>query len=383
MPTCGSTHTGGGLFDIGAMLAGYEPLWGVEIRPDIADWAEINTGMTVIRSDVALVDYASLPTVDHLHSSPSCQSASVANKSGSESPEDISSARAICRALRQIRPQTFTLENVYQYRTFDSFKMIVTCLRKCGYHVDWWYLNFANYGVAQTRKRLILIARLDRQPRKPQPTHSRTSDMFGLYKPWVGWLESITDILHTLPESEFAPWQAAGLPEEYKTMLLAQGGFDGQVVSRLESEPAFTITANGNQSGLKAFLMPGGGNTNFAEAKRCRYEDEPSMTVTVRGNYPRAFVAGSHYGRSNLVADRTPQIRNGDEPYFTVTVSGGVHNDARAFVGRVVQMTPRALARFQSVPDSYRLPDANGLACKIIGNGVSCLMSKVIMESLQ
>jgi site-specific DNA-cytosine methylase len=46
-------------------------------------------------------------------------------------------------------------------------------------------------------------------------------------------------------------------------------------------------------------------------------------------------------------------------------------------------MTPRALARFQSVPDDYTLPDANGLACEIIGNGVPPLLAKAIMESIK
>ena len=51
--------------------------------------------------------------------------------------------------------------------------------------------------------------------------------------------------------------------------------------------------------------------------------------------------------------------------------------------GRVVTMTSRALARFQSCPDTYVLPTNNKLASTIIGNGVPCLLSEAIMRQLK
>jgi site-specific DNA-cytosine methylase len=46
-------------------------------------------------------------------------------------------------------------------------------------------------------------------------------------------------------------------------------------------------------------------------------------------------------------------------------------------------MTPQALARFQSIPDSYELPEKTSLACRIIGNAVApLLMEKIIKECL-
>ena len=49
---------------------------------------------------------------------------------------------------------------------------------------------------------------------------------------------------------------------------------------------------------------------------------------------------------------------------------------------RVVKMTPRALARFQSFPDWYKLPEKISLACKIIGNACPPLMYEVVARSL-
>ncbi len=49
--------------------------------------------------------------------------------------------------------------------------------------------------------------------------------------------------------------------------------------------------------------------------------------------------------------------------------------------GRVVSMTPRALARFQSLPDSYVLPEKKSLACKGIGNGVPCDLMRAVGDA--
>ena len=59
-------------------------------------------------------------------------------------------------------------------------------------------------------------------------------------------------------------------------------------------------------------------------------------------------------------------------------------NPMRAWLssGRVVKMTPRALARFQSLPDSYILPDKASLACTVIGNMVPSLLMQQIVEPL-
>lgn len=392
MTTTASLFTGGAIFETGAMMAGYTPVWGVEIRPDIATWAERNTpGLKVIVSDVATVDYASLPRVNHLHASTVCKRASIANQGGGECPEDIESALAVVNALWILNPHCFTLENVWGYRKFESFKKIVRCLRALDYFVDWWHLNSADYGVPQTRKRLILIARLDRQPTKPRPTHSDTPDMFGLYKPWIGWLESISDFVDTLPDSEFAPWQLKRLPTELKSILLAQGGYDGQIVSRESGEPSFTVTSNSNQTGIRAIITSGKNANQESRLKAfllnksadkfgdgINYAESPAFSVVAnsQGRY-KAYIVDGQNGRAS---DGRPTIRGANEPIYTI--SNQAKGASRALcLGRIVKITPRALARFQSIPDWYKLPPANGLACEIIGNGVPTLLAKAICEA--
>ena len=132
MPTLRTLFSGGELFGVGAQQAGYTHADGYELDPKIAAVAQLN-GFDVRVADVCAVDYAALPTVNHLHASPSCKNASNANQKGvdengdplpRETEQDLACADAVCRAIAAHQGETFTLENVYGYRTFQSFDRI-------------------------------------------------------------------------------------------------------------------------------------------------------------------------------------------------------------------------------------------------------------------
>src|SRR3989304_5632384 len=131
-----------------------------------------------------------------------------------------------CRFIETVQPTIFTLENVWGYRKFVAFEHIIACLRRNGYEYSYWHLNSADYGVPQTRKRLILVARLDGIPHKPEATHAKnpSSSPVGL-KRWVGWYEAIEDLIPTLPESHFAEWQLRRLPEFCNTTTVDGAGY--------------------------------------------------------------------------------------------------------------------------------------------------------------
>lgn len=70
------------------------------------------------------------------------------------------------------------------------------------------------------------------------------------------------------------------------------------------------------------------------------------------------------------------------EPAYTVTAASN-QLDMRARInGRVVRLSPRCLARFQSFPDSYILPESKTLAARIIGNAVPPLQYEKIIRNL-
>lgn len=381
--TFASLFSGGGLADIGAMQAGLLPSFGVEYEPKIADYYRRNVDERIIIAKVQDVDYSMLETPYWLHMSPPCINASQAKKAKDgirETELDIEMAGACCKAIKTLLPPMMSLENVWGYRNFPvSFPLILRTLHEQGYNYAFWHINAANMGVPQTRKRLILVASRVQRVRKPAATHRKAQKETGqlsLIPPlpnWAGWYGAIEDILHTLPDDEFAPWQVPLLPPELQTMLLANGQYDGKLVVSCKGQPSMAITANSNQGSLKAYLV------NQDSKMGIREDSHPAMTVlsSEKSAFVRAFIVD---GQTN---DNGTSITVRDSQAPCLTVSASQEKRAlRAYAsGRVVRMTPRALARFQSVPDSYVLPDATGLACTIVGNGVPCALMQRVIEA--
>ena len=382
--TIATICSGGECVGVGAQAGGFRHLWGIERRADVARVAEAN-GFRSIIADARDVDPHTLDSPFCLHASLPCLDASGANGDRTESEEGKDLGRVTARFIEVLGPTVFTLENIWYYRNYQSFAYIVDTLFRLGYIVDWQHLNAADFGVPQTRRRLILRAvRGALLPILPQP------------EPWIGWYAAIADLIPTLPSSKFAPWQLEHLPADLRqSTLFAQGvsqdrrGNEYGIPRRSGTEPALTITANTNQLGLRAFLMPGGGNTGYSTArvgKGVRRSDELATTVHTMsggGTPPRAFLVGSQYAQPSTCTRREVQTRMAEVPAMTITASQ--KGDKRAWLGRgkVVQLTPRALARLQSIPDTYQLPRSRTLACYVIGNAVPPLMYQKIISQFQ
>lgn len=341
--TFASLFTGGGLADVGAMAAGYKLLWGVEYDPAIAAVANANLPHAdqVYAESVVGFDWATLERPDHLHMSPPCQDFSVAKSTGKVSNDNDALAQACVDAIKALQPSTVTLENVEGYRKATGFQAIVDALWGLGYWVNVDVLNSADFGVPQTRRRLILRAVKGGFPKPlPEPV-----------KPWKGWYQAIEDLIPTLPETQFAPWQLKRLPESF---LYGNGTYSAPPANH----PAQTITSSDNQTGVRAYFVE---DQNSSRNATIRSIDEPVPTV-ISGALRRPISSPKAYLVDGIANDK------GSSRASTPS-------------GRVVRMTPRALARFQTVPDWYALPEKNALACKIIGNGVPCLMMQRIMET--
>ncbi|MHC4621851.1 MAG: DNA cytosine methyltransferase [Planctomycetota bacterium] len=415
---------GFGGVDIALREFGYQVV-GVEIDPDIAAVNRYNGG-DVITADLLAIDPAAFADYELYHFSPPCPNFSIAKSGAAEQGTDLALAHKICEFIRVGRPRFFTLENVWLYRMSLSWLLIWYTLLEEGYGVDTWNLNAADYGVPQTRRRMIAIARRDgRRPTKPWPTHSKNPDMFT--QPWNGWYEAIEDLISDLPETQFAPWQSRLMPEELKSWLvghsstnlgLAEAAEPAFTVtaqrSRLrgfilgqgkrsklkgDNHPADTVTGSTNQTGVKAFVV---NSQNTNRPLTVRLADDPMFSVVSSDGrrpsaIPKAVIidcqnngSPDRYGRRGLT------IRQMDEPTFTVTASANRPTiRAGLATGRTVSMTPRCLARFQSFPNWFALPTDKAvtamsfknftpreLACRGIGNAVPPLLYGAILGEL-
>lgn len=364
---------------------------GIEVDPAIAEVNRRNGG-NVIVADILDIDPADYIGGLLYHFSPPCPSFSLANHSSSESELDIALARKIAQFIMVGQPRYFTLENVWLYRKSKSWKIILESLQGMGYGVAWWHLNAADYGVPQTRKRMIVIARRDGQrPVKPWPTHSRTGDMFT--HPWRGWHETIEDLIPDLPDSQFADWQMDRIPDELKEHYLVmtsntnRNGVDNAKGRGWLSadRPANTVSTVSGGAMPKAFILNSqNSNRDLTE----QLDHEPTITVTASdfrrpSAVPKAFMMASANTGSN---NGKGTIRDKDAPMFVVTANAMEKNSLpKAFLvetGRVVEMTIHCLARFQDFPYWFALPEKRALACRGVGNALPPGVYRAVVKSL-
>lgn len=436
LKTFADGFSGFGGAKIGALAAGLTPLWSNEKDPEIASINQNNfPDDWMIVADFLELDPTTLPAPDVMHWSPPCINASVAKQADEngvrESELDREFSKQIVRFTECHHPKAISLENVYGYRNFQAFQGgddcegIVPAFWRLGYHVRWWHLNSSDFGVPQTRKRLIMLAARDFIPQRPLATHQDPKeingsqmDMFATLQPWIGWYEAIADLVPDLPVSQFAPWQLARLPEELRTALIYSQTEDAERGKGYKEtiEPSYTVTSHPHLKALiinpnrNSFSEGWSSETDLAEETRpmfsiaaqkglenyrafimeptemrgngaTRQADEPIMTIKAsrHENFKAFIIDGNNENNFDGVGSLT--IREGDNPVFTVKASS--HAAHRAWSqGRVVKMTARALARFQSFPDSYILPEKNSLACKGIGNACPPLLMEKIYKGL-
>jgi DNA (cytosine-5)-methyltransferase 1 len=319
---------------------------------------------------VVAQDWSAFESPDVLWASPPCPNFSVAKTSRGETDQDRALAAATLSAVSILQPQAFVLENVEGYRKSEGFQAIVNELYGLGYWVEWSVVNAADFGVPQTRRRLILRAKKGFLAPLPEPIQ------------WVGWYEAIADLIDDLPESALAQWQVDRLPAGVRESFLAPATDRRSFSIRLGHEPARSIGVSGGNR-PRAVLF-GKNTSREGVGVGMRAGEEPFFTVTtgMDGRLRALLFAGS---QSDYRAGSKPGlvIRAGEEPAFTITKSMD-RQAIRALTpsARTVLLSPRCLARLQSVPDLYLLPDSARLACVVIGNGVPCRMARAIIESL-
>lgn len=206
-----------GVHDLGPDALGDRYLVGLEWDGPACETRSA-AGWPTIRTDVAA--YPTAPFVgrtDGLIASPPCQAFSLAGKgAGHRARERLLDAVLACRDGYRRPPETLCGEDVRADLTLEPLRWVdalrprwvameqvppvrdlwdATChvLRAWGYAADSRVLLAADYGVPQTRRRAVLIARNDGRPvRWPDPTHhdGRKGDsLFGA--PWVTMAEAL------------------------------------------------------------------------------------------------------------------------------------------------------------------------------------------------
>lgn len=367
-------------WDIAARRLGWE-MDGVEI------WAPANAtaaaaGFTTVHQDVTT--FHAEPGQYRLGiASPSCKKYSAAGTGeGRRALEHVlTGVRAYARGDVQARdligdadaaltleplriflacePEFIALEQVPA--VLPVWQAYAEVLRERGYSAACATLNAEQYGVPQTRRRAVLIARRDgTEARLPEPTHSRyySRDPARLddgVKPWVSMAEalgwgmterpSVTVCGRNEGRSGGEPWGRGGrrrLESERdagRWKVISNYGTGGDPANRgerLGSEPFAAVTSKADRFKVRF-------RNNNQDHACVRPEDEPSGTI----------FAGH---RANWMG--WERADNGD------------------FVRKV---TPAEAATLQTFPDGYPFQGTKSQIMTQIGNAVPPMLAEAIL----
>jgi DNA (cytosine-5)-methyltransferase 1 len=105
------------------------------------------------------------------------------------------------RLIAEVEPTIVSMENVFEISRTQVFRDFVEKLESLGYHVSWSKVFCPDYGISQTRKRLVLLASKLGDINIIPPTHSentyvKVKDVIGDLEPILAGEVSKKDALH-------------------------------------------------------------------------------------------------------------------------------------------------------------------------------------------
>ena len=199
---------GAGGFSAGLEAAGIDVVVGVDIADHALATFETNHAATPINHDLSdgLPAEIREEAVDIVFGSPPCQGFSDARGERSLDDERNQLVFAFIQAVAELQPRYVLMENVAGMTTIgdDFLDAIDAEYADAGYSVAWETLNAADFGVPQTRKRVIYLGvreDLSADPSLPEGPYTEHSDdqqtLTG--EPVQNWT-TVADALADLPE---------------------------------------------------------------------------------------------------------------------------------------------------------------------------------------
>ena len=245
-----SLFSGAGGLDLGLTQAGHNILWANDSDQDAVATYRANNGSHIELGKIEEISSDDIPRGDVVVGGFPCQGFSQANLLRFE--EDVRNRLYLefLRVVRATRPKYFLAENVRGILSLangGAINRIEEDFNNCGYHVNTQLFNLADYGVPQSRFRVIIAgSRLDlSQSHKfkfPKPTHSDPSKPVPNQRPpWV----TISEALREIPEPDECHRLPNHICSQYK---VTNRNFTGH--RRTDpNKPSPTILARGNGKG--------------------------------------------------------------------------------------------------------------------------------------
>ena len=156
-----SLFSGAGGMDKGFESAGFDIVWANDFNKDAVETYKKNLGNHIILGDITKIPSNEIPdNPDVIIGGFPCQGFSVNNTKRSMEDERNFLYKELLRVVKDKNPKVFVAENVKGLLSMEKgqvIQMIKNDFENLGYKVDYQVLNSANYGVPQTRERVIII----------------------------------------------------------------------------------------------------------------------------------------------------------------------------------------------------------------------------------
>ena len=155
---------GAGGLSLGLQQAGLEIAAGIDLDPACRHPFEHNIGAPFHRLDVTDVEATDVVAmfgdnpVRVLAGCAPCQPFSGYTTKRRESDDRWRLLMDFLRLVEQVRPEIVTLENVPRLALLPLWAKFVGALEAFGYQVVWKVVDAADFGVAQNRRRVVLLA---------------------------------------------------------------------------------------------------------------------------------------------------------------------------------------------------------------------------------
>lgn len=243
-----SLFSGAGGLDLGFQNAGFNIVWANDFDEDACKTYSLNIGNHITHANVADILSTDIPDCDVIIGGFPCQGFSQANLKRSTEDDRNQLYLEFLRIVKDKKPKFFVAENVRGILSLDNgnaIKQIIKDFSEAGYRLKYQLFNTADYGVPQTRYRVIIVgvrSDLNFDYVFPSPTHispkKKNSSNLNF---WI----SISDALKDITEPEDEHIFKNHVYSQYK---VTNRNFTGHRATD-PNKPSPTILARGNGKG--------------------------------------------------------------------------------------------------------------------------------------
>jgi len=385
-PTAVDLFAGAGGASCGIDAAGFELVAAVDTDVTALDTHARNLPGYTVAHDLSDIDPSVLPDRAHaptyLHGSPPCKGFSTANDDRDIDDPRNSLVFDFLAWVERLQPRIVTMENVVGMTNITSNFMdrVAGAFREAGYAVRWRVLNAADYGVPQTRRRVITVGVRDDLPVPsrwfPAPTHAETATATLDGEQLAEWV-TVADAIGGLgrpvgdhrPQGENggtseARWRPVDEPSH---TVKGQGSHttrpDGGVTNHVAQD-------HGDQAQQRFADILAGRRTGSGLSGRVARLERPSPTITADETAAVPPIRPPNHDPRN-VTEYEPHDYESEAPATTITdarLTERGHHESRFEGAR--RLTVRECARLQSFPDWFVFTGTKTSQYAQVGNAV-------------